>query len=100
MREFSRYNMDDVHSVLKIFGIKWDGKMRDYITAENGDLVYDETNATADMLKVGGLSVADKRFAFLNVTPYSYTFNYCGHNYDASDKWTELLSQKYDTYIL
>lgn len=99
MGEFLRYNMDDVYSVLKIFGIDWDGMMRDYIATENGNLIYDESEGTTDMLKTGCLPIADKRFGFLHVTPYSYTFNYCGHNYDASDKWTELLSQKYDNYL-
>lgn len=99
MSEFADYDMNDIFFVLNTYGINWDGRMKDYIYNGDGGFEYNESPATIDLLKDGSLSVADKRFAFLHVTPYSFNFNYCGHNYNATDLWTSHLSNEYESYI-
>ena len=100
MKEFAEYNMEDVFYLLKRRGIIWDGKQKDYISTGD-DLRYSEVDATIATLKNGYLNehIADKRFAWLEVTPYSFNYKYQGDFYDDTNVWMEYLSHKYPEYV-
>ena len=100
MKEYSNYQMEDVFSMLSRRGINWDGKLKDYV-ATDGELMYSETDASVATLKNGYLNehIADKRFDWLEVTPYSFNYKYQGVVYDDSKVWMNLLSHKYFDFI-